>query len=110
MPVGKRKDRGRPVDPLKSIDRLLHDLRTGRDGLSDREAARRLVVFGPNELVRRAGRSWLRDPRQVKLARGCTRRGPDGHRVYTVAQIAAEFGAGQPTIYRHLERSAAPVS
>ena len=49
------------VDPQKSIDRLLRDLRTRRAGLSDREAARRLVVFGPNELVRRGGRGWLRD-------------------------------------------------
>jgi magnesium-transporting ATPase (P-type) len=49
------------VDPLESIDRLLRDLRTRRAGLSDREAARRLVVFGPNELIRRRGRGWLRD-------------------------------------------------
>jgi calcium-translocating P-type ATPase len=49
------------VDPLESIDRLLRDLRTRRSGLSDREAARRLVVFGPNELVRRRGRGWLRE-------------------------------------------------
>jgi magnesium-transporting ATPase (P-type) len=49
------------VDPQESIDRLLRDLRTRRAGLSDREAARRLVVFGPNELVRRGGRGWLRD-------------------------------------------------
>ena len=47
------------LDPLESIDRLLRDLRTRRSGLSDREAARRLVVFGPNELVRRRGRGWL---------------------------------------------------
>ena len=45
--------------PLESIDRLLRALRTRRSGLSDREAARRLVVFGPNELVRRRGRGWL---------------------------------------------------
>lgn len=49
------------VDPQESIDRLLRDLRTRRGGLSDREAARRLVVYGPNELVRRAGRGWIRD-------------------------------------------------
>jgi calcium-translocating P-type ATPase len=52
---------GLAVDPLESIDRLLRDLRTRRAGLSDREAARRLVVFGPNELVRRRGRGWVRD-------------------------------------------------
>jgi calcium-translocating P-type ATPase len=47
------------VDPQESIGRLLRDLRTRRAGLSDRDAARRLVVFGPNELVRRGGRGWL---------------------------------------------------
>ncbi|MEW1953157.1 cation-transporting P-type ATPase [Terrabacter sp. NPDC080008] len=49
------------VDPQESIDRLLRDLRTRRTGLTDREAARRLVVFGPNELTRRGGRTWPRD-------------------------------------------------
>ncbi len=49
------------VDPQESIDRLLRDLRTRRGGLSDREAARRLVVFGPNELIRRHGRTWPRE-------------------------------------------------
>ena len=49
------------VDPQESIERLLRDLRTRRTGLSDREAARALVVFGPNELVRRGGRGWLRE-------------------------------------------------
>ena len=47
------------LDPLESIDRLLPDLRTRRSGLSDREAARRPVAFGPNELVRRRGCGWL---------------------------------------------------
>src|ERR1035437_4367996 len=46
------------LNPLESIDRLLRDLRTRRTGLSDRAAARRLVVFGPNELVRRHGPGW----------------------------------------------------
>ena len=58
---GQARDTVLGVDPLESIDRLLRDLRTRRSGLSDREAARRLVVFGPNELVRRRGRGWLRD-------------------------------------------------
>lgn len=49
------------VNPQESIDRLLRDLRTRRTGLTDREAARRLVVFGPNELTRRGGRTWPRD-------------------------------------------------
>jgi len=50
-------------------------------------------------------------PRQVKLARGMYEEtGPNGHRAYTVAQIAAEFGVSRPTIYRHLERSATSAS
>jgi calcium-translocating P-type ATPase len=46
------------VDPRERVERLLSDLRARRDGLSGREAARRLVVHGPNELRRRAGRRW----------------------------------------------------
>ena len=50
-------------------------------------------------------------PRQVKLARGMYEEtGADGCRLYTVAQIAAEFGVSRPTIYRHLDRSTASVS
>jgi IclR helix-turn-helix domain len=33
-------------------------------------------------------------------------RGADGKRRYTVAQIAAEFGAARPTIYRYLGTAA----
>lgn len=47
-----------PVNPQESIDRLFRDLRTGAAGLTEREAARRTLVFGPNELVKRAGREW----------------------------------------------------
>ena len=48
-------------DPLRSLDLVLRDLRAGAGGLSSREAARRLVVYGPNELERRKGRSWPRE-------------------------------------------------
>ncbi len=41
---------------------MLRDLRASRSGLSEREAARRLVVYGSNELSRRSGRQW---PRQL---------------------------------------------
>jgi DNA invertase Pin-like site-specific DNA recombinase len=41
--------------------------------------------------------------RQAKIARDMYEEtGPDGRRVHTVAQIAAEFGVTRPTIYRHL--------
>ena len=42
-------------------------------------------------------------PRQVALARQMYEEtDADGRRLYTVAQIAAEFGVTRPTIYRHL--------
>jgi calcium-translocating P-type ATPase len=45
-------------DPREPLARLERDLHTGREGLSSREAARRLVWYGPNELQRRGGRAW----------------------------------------------------
>jgi DNA invertase Pin-like site-specific DNA recombinase len=42
-------------------------------------------------------------PRQARIARQMYEEtGPDGRRLHTVAQIAAEFGVTRPTIYRHL--------
>jgi len=47
------------VDAMEPMARLLRDLRTSPQGLSSREVQRRLVVYGPNELIRRAGhRLW----------------------------------------------------
>ncbi|GAA1999099.1 cation-transporting P-type ATPase [Catenulispora subtropica] len=51
------RDRLTP-DPTERVDLLLRDLRGSRDGLSSREAARRLVHYGPNELKRRGGTRW----------------------------------------------------
>ena len=45
-------------DPLEPLAQLFRDLRSSPAGLSDREAARRLEVSGPNELSRRGGRRW----------------------------------------------------
>ena len=47
-----------PADPLEPLEELFRDLRATATGLSSREAARRLEVSGPNELVRRGGRRW----------------------------------------------------
>ena len=47
-----------PRDVLESVDALFRDLRSRPEGLPEREAARRLVAYGPNELVRRGGRHW----------------------------------------------------
>jgi calcium-translocating P-type ATPase len=46
------------ADPLEPLEELFRDLRASAAGLSSREAARRLEVSGPNELVRRGGRRW----------------------------------------------------
>ncbi|MDN4596555.1 cation-translocating P-type ATPase [Leifsonia virtsii] len=43
------------------IDTLLRDLKTGRDGLGSREAARRLAIHGPNTLPTGRRASWLRE-------------------------------------------------
>jgi calcium-translocating P-type ATPase len=48
----------RGFDPQERVDLLLRDLRTSRRGLSSREAQRRLLSHGPNQLERRQGRRW----------------------------------------------------
>ena len=50
-----------PLDPLEPLAQLFRDLRTGRQGLAEREAQRRLVVVGRNELERRAGPGLARE-------------------------------------------------
>ncbi|MFC4997086.1 cation-translocating P-type ATPase [Dactylosporangium cerinum] len=54
-------DAGESVDERRPLVDLFGDLRTSRSGLSEREAARRLVVYGPNTLSRRTGRRWPRE-------------------------------------------------
>jgi calcium-translocating P-type ATPase len=46
------------IDVTESVELLLRDLRSSRKGLSTREAQRRLVQYGPNELRRRGGLKW----------------------------------------------------
>jgi len=55
-------DRGETADVRLPLAELFRDLRSSPDGLSSGEAARRLVVYGPNRLARREGRRW---PRQL---------------------------------------------
>ena len=59
--IGERELEGLP-DLSEPLDRLFRDLRSGPEGLTAREAGRRLVAYGPNELTRRGGRDW---PRQL---------------------------------------------
>ncbi len=49
-------------DPQELLSLLFRDLGSGTSGLSAREAQRRLITAGPNELSRRGGRQW---PRQL---------------------------------------------
>jgi calcium-translocating P-type ATPase len=46
---------------IEPPERVLADLRTSGGGLSSREAGRRLIAAGPNELQSRAARTWPRD-------------------------------------------------
>ncbi|MFI7341284.1 cation-translocating P-type ATPase [Streptomyces sp. NPDC050085] len=48
----------RLADPLEPLTLLLQHLRSSPEGLSERESARRLLVHGPNALVRRGGTRW----------------------------------------------------
>jgi len=43
------------------VAELFRDLSTSPSGLTSREAARRLQIYGPNELSRRQGRRWPRE-------------------------------------------------
>jgi magnesium-transporting ATPase (P-type) len=49
------------IDAEESLEVLLRDLRSSREGLSEREAQRRLVQYGPNALSRRGGPRWPRE-------------------------------------------------
>jgi calcium-translocating P-type ATPase len=46
------------VDPEEDVPGLLAHLRTQADGLDEREAARRLIQVGPNEIRREATKPW----------------------------------------------------
>jgi hypothetical protein len=61
VPPTVQEEPGAPVDATEPVERLLRDLRTTATGLSAREAARRLVVHGPNVLERRSQRNVLKE-------------------------------------------------
>ncbi|SPM34373.1 Magnesium-transporting ATPase (P-type) [Mycobacterium rhizamassiliense] len=46
------------ADPREPLISLFRDLRTSALGLSGRDAQRRLLVYGTNELPKRSGRQW----------------------------------------------------
>ncbi|MGZ4352649.1 MAG: cation-translocating P-type ATPase, partial [Gaiellaceae bacterium] len=47
-----------PRDVQEPVEALFRDLRARPEGLTSREAARRLVAYGPNELTRRGRAHW----------------------------------------------------
>jgi calcium-translocating P-type ATPase len=49
------------LNPEEAATMLLRDLRSSRRGLSSRDASRRLVQYGRNELRRQGGRRWPRE-------------------------------------------------
>ncbi len=59
MPEDRRADVITP-DPRESTALLVRHLRTGSGGLTEREATRRLLIHGPNEIRRRKGPTWPR--------------------------------------------------
>ena len=64
MTVGEEAEQTEPALELDAdgpIARLFFQLRSSPDGLSGREATRRLVSTGPNEIVRRGSRQLLRE-------------------------------------------------
>ncbi|HET6209631.1 MAG TPA: HAD-IC family P-type ATPase, partial [Jatrophihabitans sp.] len=60
-PVVADPDGTERADPRQPVAGLFRDLRTSANGLSAREAARRQIVYGPNELTRRTARRWPRE-------------------------------------------------
>lgn len=76
-----------PVDPEERLDLLLGHLGTRREGLSGREAARRLEQYGKNEIRRREAHGRLRE-----LSRQFTH--PLALLLWVAAALAAAGGIG----------------
>jgi Cation transporter/ATPase, N-terminus len=70
------------VDPREPVARLLRDLRSSPNGLTDREAARRLTQEGPNILA-------LEDPARPEVADAIERCHTAGIRVVRALPGAA---------------------
>lgn len=77
------------LDAEETVELLLRDLRSSRDGLTTREAQRRLVQYGPNELSRRGGPRW-----PAEIARQLT------HPLALLLWVAAalSFAVGSQTV------------
>jgi calcium-translocating P-type ATPase len=77
------------ADPREALAQLFQDLRSSPEGLSGRDASRRLTAYGPNELRRRGGAHW---PEQ--LAKQLTH--PLALLLWVAAALA--FAAGTPIL------------
>ena len=88
LPVERASD-GRVADPREALAQLFQDLRSSPEGLSGRDASRRLTAYGPNELLRRGGAHW---PEQ--LAKQLTH--PLALLLWVAAALA--FAAGTPIL------------
>ena len=75
------------VDPQERIDSLLTHLGTRTEGLSSREAERRLAQFGSNQIARAAGPAWWQE-----LARQLAH--PLALLLWVAAALAAASGSG----------------
>jgi calcium-translocating P-type ATPase len=82
-------DSPKEVDATETVELLLRDLRSTREGLSSSEAARRRLQYGPNELSRRGGVRWPKE-----LARQLT------HPLALLLWVAAglSFAVGSDTV------------
>ena len=81
------------ADPLEPVEELFRDLRASPGGFSGREAARRLEVSGPNELVRRGGRRW-----PGELARELARQLTHPLALLLAAAAALAWASGSPKL------------
>lgn len=83
------------VDPDVAVDVLFRNLRSSAEGLSDREAARRLLVDGPNQLTSKEGRRWpaelieqVTNPLALLLAAAAVLAGVSGSLTLAIAIVA----------------------
>lgn len=77
------------IDAQETVELLLRDVRSSREGLTSREAQRRLVQYGANKLSRRGGLRW-----PAELARQLT------HPLALLLWVAAalSFAVGSQTV------------
>ena len=77
------------IEPTEQVELLMRDLRSSPQGLSETEAERRLLQYGPNELRRRGGTKW-----PAELARQLT------HPLALLLWLAAalSFAVGSTTV------------